>query len=199
MNIFPFSRLAGIAVLITVGCGVQAALAQDTDIASVLPICEACHGHDGESIVPTTPIIAGIDAGIIADAIYARQDGDPPCPGSAMCAIVGSITHEQSEALGRYFSSKPFVPAKQSFDADKAARGAEIHAAQCEQCHSSGGSDPRDQTSILAGQWMPYLSATLTDYAAGKREALAPMLKRVKALTPEDIDALVNFYASRQP
>jgi sulfide dehydrogenase cytochrome subunit len=199
MNMFPFSRLGRFAALITAGCGMQAAFAQDTDIAAVLPVCEACHGHDGESIVPTTPIIAGIDAGIIADAIYARQDGDPPCPGSAMCGIVQSITHDQAEALGKYFSSKPFIPAKQTFDADKAARGAAIHEAQCEQCHSSGGSDPRDQTSILAGQWIPYLSATLTDYAAGKREALPAMLKRVEALTPDDIDALVNFYASRQP
>jgi cytochrome subunit of sulfide dehydrogenase len=199
MNVFSSFRRAGIAALIIVGGAWQAALAQNADISAVLPLCEACHGHDGESIVPTTPIIAGIDAGIIADAIYARQDGDPPCPSSPMCAVVQSVTHDQAEALGKYFAAKPFVPAKQSFDKDKAARGAEIHAAQCEQCHSMGGSDPRDQTSILAGQWMPYLSATLADYAAGKREALEPMLKRVEALTPDDIDALVNFYASRQP
>ena len=183
-------------MLVMLILGTPAAFAQDADISQLLPICEACHGHDGESQLPTTPIIAGIDAGIIADAIYARQDGDFPCPSSPMCAIVKNITPEQAEALGKFFSSKQFVPAKQDFDKDKAARGAEIHAAQCEQCHSKGGSDPADQTSILAGQWMGYLRTTLAEYAAGKREALEPMRKRLQMMTPEDLDALANFYAS---
>jgi sulfide dehydrogenase cytochrome subunit len=193
-----FCRRAGFGVLVVAIWGTRA-FAQDAGISQLLPICEACHGHDGQSSMPTTPIIAGIDAGIIADAIYARQDGDPPCPTSPMCAIVEGISRDQAEALGKYFSAKQFMPAKQSFDKDKAARGAEIHAAQCEQCHSKGGSDPEDQTSILAGQWMPYLSATLNDYAAGKREALEPMRKRLQMMTPEDLDALANFYASEGP
>lgn len=170
--------------------------AQDADISTLVPLCEGCHGRDGHSILPTAPIIAGIDAGIIADAIYAFQDGDYPCPASPMCAVVANVSPEQAETLGRYFASKTFEPAKQTFDQAKAARGAAIHAAQCEQCHSKGGSDPLDQTSILAGQWLPYLQSVLADYAAGKREALEPMRIRLEAMSPEDLDALANFYAS---
>jgi sulfide dehydrogenase cytochrome subunit len=185
-----------LAALIVLGGSAQGAWAQSVDISNVLPLCEGCHGSGGQSVLPTTPIIAGIDAGIIADAIYAFQDGDYPCPNSPMCATVGGISAEKAEALGKYFSEKPFVPAKQSFDAAKAARGAVIHAADCEQCHSRGGSDPEDQASILAGQWMPYLREVLTDYANGKRDALEPMRRRLEMMTPEDIDALANFYAS---
>lgn len=187
----------GIAVLLFVLLGsLQGAFAQSADISGVLPICEGCHGPDGHSVLPTAPIIAGIDAGIIADAIYAFQDGDYPCPNSPMCAIVGSITPEQAEALGKYFSEKPFMPAKQTFDEVMAARGAAIHNAQCEQCHSKGGSDPLDQASILAGQWMPYLRTVLSDYANGRRSALEPMERRLTMMSPEDIEALANFYAS---
>lgn len=189
------SRL-GFATLIVLAIGAQGAFAQNADILDVLPLCEGCHGSGGQSVLPTAPIIAGIDAGIVADAIYAYQDGDYPCPASPMCAVVSGISAEQAEALGKYFSEQPFRPAQQPFDAAKAARGAQIHAAECEQCHSRGGSDPKDQASILAGQWMPYLRKVLTDYANGKREALEPMRRRLEMMTPEDIESLANFYAS---
>jgi sulfide dehydrogenase cytochrome subunit len=193
-------RMAGIAsCLLLVAPAARPAFAEGADLSGVLPTCEACHGHDGESVLPTAPIIAGIDAGIIADTIYALKDGDYPCPSSPMCPLVKNISSEQAEALGKYFAAKPFAPAKQMFDKDKAARGAAIHKAQCEQCHSKGGSDPEDQASILAGQWLPYLRAVLADYAAGKREALEPMRKRLTMMSPEDLDALANFYASEQP
>jgi sulfide dehydrogenase cytochrome subunit len=192
MNIgFP---VLGLACLLTLRS--MTTLAAEADISRFIPTCEACHGHDGESVLPSAPIIAGIDAGIIADAIYALKDGDYPCPSSPMCPLVASISPEQAEALGKYYASKPFKPAQQAFDKDKAARGAAIHAAQCEQCHSKGGSDPQDQASILAGQWMPYLRTVLTDYAAGKRPALEPMRKRLEGMSKEDIGALANYYAS---
>ena len=173
---FLCSRRAGFAALVLLSTTAQPVWAEDADISRLLPTCEACHGHDGESVLPSAPIIAGIDAGIIADTIYALKDGDYPCPASPMCPLVGGISSAQAEALGKYFAAKPFLPAKQMFDKDKAARGAEIHAAQCEQCHSKGGSDPEDQASILAGQWLPYLRSALADYAAGKREALDTFL-----------------------
>lgn len=184
--------LAALIVLVAA----RSTFAEDADISQLLPTCDACHGHDGESVLPSAPIIAGIDAGIIADTIYALKDGDYPCPKSPMCPLVGSISPEQAEALGRHYAAKPFVPAKQAFDKEKAARGAAIHAAQCEQCHSKGGSDPQDQASILSGQWMPYLRSVLADYAAGKREALEPMRKRLEGMSEEDRDALANYYAS---
>lgn len=182
--------------IVVLASSARAAFAQDADISALVPTCEACHGHDGVSMLPTTPTIAGIDAGIIADAIYRFQDGEYPCPASPMCSVVGNISSEQAEALGKYFASKPFMPAKQNFDPAKAQRGAAIHAAQCEQCHSRGGSDPLDQASILSGQWMPYLREVLADYAAGKRQQLEPMRVRLEAMSPEDLDALANYYAS---
>lgn len=184
----------GVFVLILVGARLVSA--EDADISRLTPTCDACHGHDGQSVVPSAPIIAGIDAGIIADTIYALQDGDYPCPTSPMCALVADISPEQAEALGRYYAAKPFKPAEQQYDELKAERGAAIHAAQCEQCHSKGGSDPEDQASILAGQWMPYLRTALADYAAGKRDALEPMRRRLEAMSAAELDELANYYAS---
>jgi cytochrome subunit of sulfide dehydrogenase len=189
MKILPLTVVA-----FCLGCA--SSLAAAADIAALVQTCETCHGPDGVSSQPDVPTIAGIDAATVSDAIYRFQDGVYPCPNSPMCAVVGDITHEDVEALGAYFAAKTFVPAEQSFDADKAARGAALHAAHCEQCHSGGGSNPADQASILAGQWSPYLRATLMDYAAGKGEELEAMQAELQTLSAEDIDALVNYYAS---
>jgi sulfide dehydrogenase cytochrome subunit len=184
-------------LFVTLLCASAApAEAADADISQWVPACDGCHGHNGVSAQPTVPTIAGIDAGITADAIYRFKDGVYPCPSSPMCLIVTSISSDQAEALGAHYAALPFVAAKQPFDAAKAARGAAIHAAQCEQCHSRGGSDPADQASLLAGQWMPYLSVVLADYAAGKREQLEAMRVRLTAMSREDLDALANYYAS---
>ena len=64
-------RLSVIPVLAALGTLAESVPAQNADISTLLPLCEACHGKDGLSLLPTTPIIAGIDAGIIADTIYA--------------------------------------------------------------------------------------------------------------------------------
>jgi sulfide dehydrogenase cytochrome subunit len=53
-----------------------------------------------------------------------------------------------------------------------------------------------DEASILRGQHMDYLRQALTDYRAGKRTAVAAMDRKVQALSEEQIEALVHYYAS---
>jgi len=45
----------------------------------------------------------------------------------------------------------------------------EIHEKGCEKCNSNDGSDSKDDAGILAGQWLPYLKATLTEFSSNKR------------------------------
>ena len=77
----------------------------------------------------------------------------------------------RSKRLAGYYSELPFVPAQQSFDADLAAAGKAIHEAECDRCHSDGGSNAEDEASILAGQWMGYLETTFAEYMAGGARA----------------------------
>ena len=115
-----------------------------------------------------------------------------------MCDAVADLDDDQIEGLADHYASLPFVAAKQDFDADLAAAGKAVHDAECDRCHSDGGSNADDEASILAGQWMGYLESTFAEYAAGDREQPKKMQEKMDALSAEDTKALIHYYASQQ-
>ena len=115
-----------------------------------------------------------------------------------MCDIAADLTDDQVEAIADHYSALPFVPAKQDFDAALADAGKALHEENCKRCHSDGGSNPDDEASILAGQWMGYLESTFAEYVAGDREQPEKMKEKLDLLSPDDITALVHYYASQQ-
>lgn len=172
--------------------------------------CESCHGQDGISQEDDIPIIAGLSDIAISDILNAYRDdtrsaidskfrhSDTSRPETNMNEITKNLDGEEIEALAEYYSNKDFVAAKQSFDPDKAAIGAKIHKVQCTKCHEDGGSSSDDDVGILAGQWTPYLRTALTNFRSGKRQTEDKMLKLVKKLSAEELDALLNYWASQQ-
>ncbi|HBS26474.1 MAG TPA: cytochrome c4, partial [Gammaproteobacteria bacterium] len=57
-------------------------------------------------------------------------------------------------------------------------KGAKIHEANCEKCHSEGGASPDDDAPLLAGQWKDHLSAEFGKLAAGDRDMPKKMKKK---------------------
>jgi sulfide dehydrogenase cytochrome subunit len=108
------------------------------------------------------------------------------------------LSDDDIEALGDAYAELEFVPAVQEFDAALAAAGATIHEQQCDKCHSDGGANVDDEASILAGQWMDYLDSAFASYASGDRPQDKKMKEKLAALSPDDVKALVNYYASQQ-
>ena len=91
----------------------------------------------------------------------------------------------------------PYAAAGEEFDATLAQAGKAIHLANCALCH--GQDDPGDaEASILHGQRKDYLRYALQQYAAGERLQLPAMEKKTKLLSSDDIEALLNYYASYQ-
>ena len=167
------------------------------DAAQSLPMCTGCHGADGVSGgPPDAPIIAGIPAVLQEDYLFAYRDGGRECwPPGVMCQISASLSDDDIVELAAHFAEMPFKPAGEDFDAALAAEGEEIHKKDCGMCH--GMDDPGDaQSSILHGQKMAYLRNVMVQYAAGEREQLAPMQAKISALTPEQTEAILNYYAS---
>ncbi len=164
-------------------------------------MCLGCHGSEGVSTRPAVPSIAGISAPVHADALMAYRDGTRACAdpkSKMMCALSAKLTDEQIEVLAEYFAGLAFKPAAQDFDAAKAASGAELHEAHCEKCHTEGGSEPLDDSSILAGQWLPYLQMSLTQFSKGERDQPKAMQAKFEQLSEADLEALAHFYASQQ-
>jgi sulfide dehydrogenase cytochrome subunit len=200
-------RLISIAISMTLGLFGSAAMA---DLNAVVENCNGCHGNDGVSQWSDVPTIAGVSEFVHSDALYIFRDEARPCteteykqgdtsrPATTMCAVVADMSDDMIDEVAAYYAAKPFVAAKQDFDAALAEAGKAIHEAECDRCHSEGGSNPEDDAGILAGQQMGYLKDTFAEYRSGEREQPKKMEEKLSALSDDDIKALVNFYASQQ-
>ena len=196
------------AISLALGIFVSASAA--ADVESIMQGCNDCHGDNGVSQWNEVPTIAGIDAFGHADALFFFRDEERPCSESeyrqgdtsraatTMCAVTADLSDDDIEALGDAYAELPFVAATQEFDAALAATGAAIHEAECDRCHSEGGSNVEDEASILSGQWVGYLEATFAEYASGARSQDKKMKEKMDALSTEDVKALIHYYASQQ-
>jgi sulfide dehydrogenase cytochrome subunit len=172
--------------------------------------CSHCHGENGASSEPTVPIIGGMSDFYIIDTMLVYQDEARPCVEAEyldgpdkgqktdMCRIAADLSEQDFEALGEYYAGKPFVAAKQEFDAAKAAEGQKVHDRQCEKCHEDGGAVAEDDAGFLAGQWTPYLKQVFEHYDSGERGMPEKMEPKYEKLDAAEKEALLHYYASLQ-
>lgn len=178
------------------------------DAGTLIENCAGCHGNEGASTEPTVPIIGGYSAKYLTDSLTNYKNKARPCPevkynagslkGQAtdMCVVASKLSGGDITAIADTLSKKPFVRAKQSADGAKAERGKQIHETHCLKCHEDGGSSPDDDAGILAGQWIPYIRHTFEEFKSGQRPMPKKMKPKFDELTPDDVDALVNYYGS---
>ena len=184
------------------------ALLMTPALADVQETCFNCHGKDGVSTANDIPIIAGMSVAFLTDTLKSYQDGSRYCPETTiragdkkdskttMCVVAKALSPDDVGKLAGFFSSKKFVRPAQSPNTALVAKGKEIHETYCEKCHSDGGSVAADDASLLAGQWMPYLTQQFQDFTAGKRLPNKKMKIKIDQLKPADFEALVNYYGS---
>ena len=201
-------RLISIAISLTLGVFASASYAGDLD--AIIADCNGCHGDNGVSQWTDVPTIAGVPEFVHSDALYLFRDEARPCSESkyrqgdtskaatTMCAVVADLSDEQIDGIAAHYAALPFVAAKQDFDAALAEAGKAVHEAECDRCHSEGGSNAEDEAGILAGNLMGYLEAQLAAYRSGEREQPKKMEEKLNALSDDDVKALVHFYASQQ-
>ena len=100
-----------------------------------------------------------------------------------MCTVAAALSEADIAAMADALSKKPFVRAKQTADAAKAAHGKQIQDANCTKCHTEGGSSADDDAGILAGQWMQYIHHTFEEFKSGQRPLPKKMKPKFDALT----------------
>ena len=152
--------------------------------------CGSCHGADGNSTDSKVPSIAGFPISATMDSLEQYKEGDrkgdkyKPSNGdeSDMNTVAKALSEADVEQIANYYAGQKFKTASQSIDAALAAKGAKIHEANCEKCHSEGGASPDDDAPLLAGQWKDYLSAEFGKLAAGDRDMPKKMKKKFDKL-----------------
>ena len=159
-------------------------------------LCVNCHGEDGLSEKEEVPIIAGVPAIVQEDALYAYRDEARTCgENPMMCKLAVKLSDEQIQEFAAYYAAQPFKPAGDPYDEALAEKGEAIHEELCVKCH--GTPEEIDlEAGMLFGQKKGYLRYALSQYAAGEREQLPAMAEKTEGLSDEQIEALLNYYAS---
>ncbi len=185
---------------VTQGLTALLALGLSTDLASADPteskvqLCASCHGKDGLPSDRTVPIIWGQQAGYIEKQLNDYKNGNRDS--QIMSSIAESLTDDDVPAIAAYFAKKKWpVKAVASQPAAPAA------IATCEACHKddlAGGASSEWVAPRLAGQFLPYLVATMNAYADGERANNEAMSTMMKNLSLADREIIADYLAATQ-
>lgn len=166
-------------------------------------VCAACHGVDGNSVVPNWPKLAGQHAEYLERQIGLIQSGARPVP--EMAPIVANLSEQDIEDLAAYFSSQTTAPGLT--DESLRAAGELIYMSgnpdtdipACMSCHGpSGEGNPLSVYPHVAGQFAVYTEKMLTGFRAGTTwgpdDANSKIMTDVtKRMTDEEIKAVASY------
>ena len=166
-------------------------------------VCAACHGMDGNSVVPNWPKIAGQHASYLERQLALVKDGARPVP--EMAGIVISLTDQDMADLAAYFSSQTasagLTDETLRASGEQLYRGgnAETDIPACISCHGPAGEgNPLAGYPSLAGQHSVYSEKMLTGFRAGTtwgaEDASSKIMTDVShRLTDAEIKAVASY------
>jgi len=197
-------RLLQLAVLASLLFALPVAAAGDADSGQAKAVvCAACHGVDGNSVVPNWPKLASQHAPYLERQVSLIKDGNRPVP--EMAGIVAGLTAEDIADLAAYFSSQ----AKTAGLADEAlletgellyrAGIADKDIPACMSCHGPAGEgNPLAGYPSIAGQHAVYSEKMLKGFRAGtqwgEEDASSKIMVDVtNRLTDAEIQAVSSY------
>lgn len=171
----------------------------DAGIEAKVAACAACHGADGNSVIPDNPKLAGQVPGYIASQMAMFKSGERE--NAIMAAQVANLTDEDMKALDDYFStqtpqlgaiSEEMLPLADS--GEKIYRGGQIELSisACMSCHGPNGDGIPIRFPRVSGQHMQYLETQLLAFKTGARvnDIMNPIAFR---LSEQQIKALAAY------
>ena len=164
-------------------------------------VCAACHGNDGNSIMPNWPNLAGQGERYLLKQLVEIKEGVRVVP--EMTAIVANMSEQDLADAAAYYATQ--TPAVGAADPELVARGEAIYRGgdiatglpACTGCHSptGQGNDPAAYPQ-LAGQHATYTAKQLTDFREGNRvnDGDAMIMRTVASrLSNKDIEAVESY------
>ena len=163
-------------------------------------LCAACHGANGRSDMPLTPVLAGQPSLYTITQLFLFREGRRS--NEAMTAVAKTLTDDDMRGFSDFIGTLPPVPAPPptlAADAarmDKARELATQH--KCVFCHGAdfaGG----QQVPRIAGQREDYLQMSLRGFRSGTRPGYTQAMTAALSHIPlEDLDTLA-YYVARFP
>jgi cytochrome c553 len=170
--------------------------AQDIDAGrKKAEACAACHGADGNSSVPTFPILAGQTARYLYLQLRDFKEGRRSDP--QMSPMAAPLSRQDMFDLAAYFAAQKLRPTSFKADEARAARGkAKADETLCTMCHL-GGFMGQNEIPRVAGQHYQYVVKQLRDFKSHTRTNDAGNMTSVaRTLSDPDIEDLGHYLAS---
>ena len=161
--------------------------------------CMSCHGSGGNSIVPTQPIVAGLDAEYLV--LQMRNFRDKVRDNAIMWPFASQLTDADIDNLSVYLESQP-AGLSGAVDSQLAAQGEIIYrngiptrgVPNCTGCHGPAGLGIPPLYPRLSGQHAAYTANTLTELRDGNRPN-AIMNEVAANLSDAEIAAVAEYIA----
>ena len=166
-------------------------------------ICAACHGVDGNSVVPNWPKLAGQHEAYLHRQLVLIKDGSRPVP--EMAGIAMGLSDQDMADLAAYFASQTSTAGL----ADEAllAAGEKLYRAgdaekdipACTSCHGPAGEgNPLAGYPSLAGQHTVYSEKMLKGFRSGTTwgeddSSSITMTQIANRLTDSEIQAVASY------
>ena len=161
-------------------------------------LCAACHGPEGNSVIPANPSLAGQPEQMISTQLYQFREGNRKDP--QMSPMAEKLSNKEMNELAAYFSKQKVAPPTHKTSPENAAAGPKLaQQFNCVQCH---GPALRGQQHIprIAGQQYEYLLAQLRKFKAKQRADLdGNMTAATEPLKDKDIEILADYVAGLSP
>lgn len=163
-------------------------------------VCAACHGADGNSVVPANPSLAGQHAAYTATQLAAYKAGTRVNP--IMAGMSAALSPEDMRNVAAWFEQQTPKPTVGAKDKALAQRGQQLWRAgngqasvpACAGCHGAAGAGIPDQYPRLAGQHAELTLGWLKAYASGSR-ANGVMSAIAARLSEAEMRALSEYIA----
>lgn len=166
-------------------------------------VCAACHGADGNSMVPQWPKLSGQHESYALRQLLLIQSGARPVP--EMIGIVAGLNQADMADLAAYFAAQ--APQGGAADETLVEAGRKLWRAgnaatgvpACMACHGPAGEgNPPAAYPRLAGQHAVYTARMLERFRAGEnwgaKDSPSHVMNGVAMpLTDEDIKAVASY------
>jgi cytochrome c553 len=185
-----------------------AKLTQDSELVKK---CGACHGVDGNSLLPTTPNLAGQLQGYLFQQLKKFKAHERV--NETMGSVIDPLSENDIRDLAEYYSRQKLKPsAPGSLDPALIAKGSSLYRREitrrigltCGDCHGDNAEGQENRKAVgigdfprLAGQKRDFLISRLRKYAS--REVgygLLGMNVVAASLTEDEINELAAYLSS---
>ncbi len=168
--------------------------------ASFTAVCAACHGADGNSMIPANPKLAQQHPEYTVKQLKEFKSGKRA--NAIMSGMVAALSEDDMKNIAFWLASKKAKPGFAK-DKDTVALGERIYrggipdrqVAACAGCHSPNGAGIPAQYPHIAGQHSDYAVAQLVAFRDGVRKNSVQMSGVAAKMNDREIKAVSDYIA----